>query len=188
MNRSFIVLLGLALVTSCGQPAANVTKPATTAANSANTATREKTSLSYMSEGIKFYELYEFEKSIPPLSKAYDMEKVEKKLEKKLWFALLDNLAMAYGLTDDIEHSREVVDYGISQEPTYPMFYYIKACGDAVQNDEGNAIKNLRMAYHYKANAMPGETLPDPATDNSFKELAKRESFRKAVDQMKAGK
>ena len=80
-----------------------------------------------------------------------------------------------------------VLEYGIKQEPTYPMFYYNMACGYGESDDEANAIKNLRLAFQYKANMIKGEHLPDPATDSSFKRLMKSEKFRKAVEEMKKG-
>jgi hypothetical protein len=45
-------------------------------------------------------------------------------LEEKLWYVLVDNLAMAYGITNDLENSQKVVAYGISRDPSYPLFYY----------------------------------------------------------------
>lgn len=40
---------------------------------------------------------------------------------------LIDNLAMAYGITGKLTSAEEVVNYGISQNPTYPMFYFVLA-------------------------------------------------------------
>jgi hypothetical protein len=81
-----------------------------------------------------------------------------------------------------------VFEYGIKEEPTYPMFYYNMACGYGEMDDEENAIKYLRPAFKYKVNMIKGETLPDPATDSSFKRLMKSERFRKAIAEMKEGK
>ena len=101
---------------------------------------------------------------------------------------MLDNLAIAYGITGDLTSSKEVMEYGISKEPKYPLFYYNLADSYGEQNDEANAIRNLRLAYKYKYNILEGEHIPDPATDCSFKFLMKNESFRKAVDDAKSGK
>lgn len=109
-------------------------------------------------------------------------------MKKDFWLVLVDNLAISYGITGDIEKSMAVLEYGIKQEPTYPMFYYNMACGFGEKDDEAGAIKNLRLAYKYKGNMIEGEHFPDAANDSSFERLMKRESFRKALAEMKGEK
>ena len=148
---------------------------------------QQMTSLDYLREGSSFYQAKNYEKAVVPFQVALDLEKKERQLDKALWFMLIDNLAMSYGLKGDIKRSQEVVDYGIQQDPTYPFFYYIKACGFGQTEDEDNATKYLRLAFKNKDNLIKGETFPDPATDSSFKGLMKREKFQKAVAEMKNG-
>ena len=62
------------------------------------------------------------------------------------------------------------------------------ACGWGELDDEANAIKNLRLAYQYKKNMIPGERLPDPMTDSSFSKFLDSNTFKKAVKEMKSGK
>jgi len=150
--------------------------------------TQGKTSLQYAAEGSKYYLEGEFTKAIPPYQKAVDLEKKERKLAKPFWLAVVDNLGMAYGITGDIKKSMEVLEYGIKEEPTYPMFYHNMACGYGELDDEDNAIKYLRPAFKYKANMIEGERFPNPETDSSFKRLMQRETFRKALAEMKSGK
>ena len=90
---------------------------------------QSKTSLQYLAEGSKFYLERDYKRAIPPYQKALDLEKRERKLERKFWIVLVDNLAMAYGISGDIKNSQAVLEYGISKEPTYPLFYYNMACG-----------------------------------------------------------
>ncbi len=147
-----------------------------------------KTSLQYTAEGSKYYIEGDYKKVIPPYQKALDLEKKERKLNKAIWLVLVDNLGMAYGITGDIKKSMEVLEYGIKEEPTYPMFYYNMACGYGELDDEDNAIKYLRPAFKYKDNMIEGERLPNPETDSSFQRLMKRDIFRKALAEMKSGK
>lgn len=146
-----------------------------------------KTSIEYLEEGSRYYMDRDYAHAIPPYQKALDLEKHSRKLERKFWFVLVDNLSMAYGISGDIDNSMKVIEYGISQEPTYPLFYYNMACGYGERDDEDNATKNLRLAFKYKANMLSGEKLPNPETDSSFARLMKRETFRKAVMEMKNG-
>lgn len=149
---------------------------------------QSKTSFEYTAEGSKYYRDGDYKKAIPLYQKALDLEKAERKLEKKIWFVLVDNLAIAYGITGDIKSSQSVLEYGIKQEPTYPMFYYNMACGYGESDDEDNAIKYLRLAFKYKANMIEGEALPNPETDSSFERFRKSEKFKKAITEMKSGK
>ena len=152
------------------------------------TAVAQKTSLDYVAEGSRSYLERDYKAAIPPYQKALDLEKQERKLEKKWWIVLVDNLGMAYGITGDIKSSMSVFEYGIANEPTYPLFYYNMACGYGELGDEANAIKFLQPAYKYKKNMLDGERLPDPLTDSSFSRFADSETFKKAVKEMKSGK
>lgn len=154
----------------------------------ASAARAQKTSMEYLIEGSQFYMNGDYKNSIPPYQKALDLEKKDRKLERKFWIILVDNLGMAYGITGDIKSSFAVFDYGISIEPTYPLFYYNMACGYGELGDEDNAIKWLRTAFKYKANMMAGERFPNPETDSSFAKFRDSEKFRKAIAEMKAGK
>lgn len=146
----------------------------------------QKTSLDYAAEGSKYYLEGEYKKAIPPYQKALDLEKKERKLPKNLWLVVVDNLAIAYGITGDIKKSMAVLNYGIEKEPTYPMFYYNMACGYGEINDEDNAINYLRLAYKYKANMIKGERFPNPETDSSFEKFLDSEKFMTAIAEMKS--
>jgi len=148
----------------------------------------QKTSMDYLEEGSVFYLNHDYKRAIPPYQKALDLEKQERKLDRKFWIVLVDNLGMAYGITGDIKSSFAVFEYGIANEPTYPLFHYNMACGYGELGDEENAIKYLRPAYKYKNNMLTGERLPDPMTDSSFAQFRDSETFKKAVREMKAGK
>lgn len=148
----------------------------------------QKTSMDYLREGSAAYLEGDYKKAIPPYQKALDLEKKERKLERKFWIVLVDNLAMSYGITGDIKSSQAVLEYGISKEPAYPLFYYNMACGYGELGNEDNAIKWLRSAFKYKANMLEGETFPNPETDSSFEKFRRSQKFKKALAEMKQGK
>lgn len=147
-----------------------------------------KSSFEYLAEGSKYYASGDYKRAIPPYQKALDLEKKEQKLERELWIVLVDNLGMAYGITGNIKSSFAVFEYGISKEPTYPLFYYNMACGYGELDDEDNAIKWLRPAFKHKANMLPGTRFPNPETDSSFAKFRDSEKFKKAIAEMKNGK
>jgi tetratricopeptide (TPR) repeat protein len=142
--------------------------------------------MDYVKEGSVWYVTRDYKKAAKSYQKALDLEKQERKLEKDIWIMLVDNLGIAYGITGDFKNSFKVFEYGIKEEPTYPLFYYNMACGYGEQADEDNAIKYLRMAFKYRENMIKGEYLPDPMTDGSFAKFRKSEKFRKAIAEMKS--
>jgi hypothetical protein len=142
-------------------------------------------SFAFFAEGSKYFVLQQYDKAIGPYQEALDLEKREQKLDSSQWRVLIDNLAMAYGITGKLTAADEVLKYGLSKDPAYPMFYFITADMYAERNDLANTLKYLRLALMYKNNVIPGEKLPDPRTDDSFKRFLKNDEFRKLADQFK---
>jgi tetratricopeptide (TPR) repeat protein len=182
----FIFILTSLFHLSCGG-----TQPANTRTNiQSNTqtnvqSTAAKSSYDYAQEGSAFFLKRNYQKAIEPYQKSFDLEKEQPKLDKNLWRAVTDNLAMSYGITGNLPKAKETLEYGLSKDPDYPMFYYIMANVYAEMNDEDNAIVYLERAYERKENMIAGETFPDPMTDDSFQRFVKSEKFVKAVKELK---
>jgi tetratricopeptide (TPR) repeat protein len=88
-----------------------------------------------------------------------------------------DQLSMALGMSGDLKGSRAVNEAAITKDPTYPLYYYNLACADAEQGDASAARKHLQQAFDRKANTLPGETFPDPSTDDSIQKLKSNTEF-----------
>jgi len=136
-------------------------------------------SAAFFAEGSRHFLLNEFDKAIGPYQEALEREKKTPTLDASKWRVLVDNLAMSYGITGNLTAADEVVKYGLSKDPTYPMFYFILADGAAERGDLDNTMKYLRQALKFRANVIPGEKLPDPMTDDSFKAFWKNDEFKK---------
>ena len=78
------------------------------------------------------------------------------------WRVLVDNLAMAYGITGKLEAAEQVLNDGVSKDPAYPMFYFLMADASAEQNDLENTLKLLRCLEVFRENMNPGESCPTP--------------------------
>jgi tetratricopeptide (TPR) repeat protein len=141
-------------------------------------------STSYWMEGSKYFLANQFDKAIGPYQKALDLEKIDRKLESKLWYVLIDNLGMAYGITGNLKSAEEVFRYGLSKDPAYPLFYYNLACTYAERNDLDNTIKYLKTAFEYKQNIIAGEQMPDPSKDDSFQRFLQNEKFHKLLESL----
>lgn len=142
----------------------------------------------YMSLGSRYYLQRQYAKAIPPYEKALALEKQQRQLEQNYWRVLVDNLGIAYGITGRLQEAKAVFEYGISQEPDYPLFHYNLACAYAEMGDAPNATVSLRTAFQHKANMIPGEKMPDPRQDSSFQPLMQKNTeFRRFVDSLMAG-
>ena len=138
-----------------------------------------------MQEGSAHYLRRNFKKAIGPYQKALDLEKQKRTLEQTLWRVLVDNLGMSYGISGNLKVAKETFEYGISEDPDYPMFYYNMACTYGEMDNMEKAIEYLRLAFAKKDNMIPGEKFPDPAKDSSFARFADNEKFIAALKEMK---
>jgi hypothetical protein len=135
-------------------------------------------------EGSKHFMAQDFSGAIAPYQRALDIEKNQPQLSKTLWYVLVDNLGMAYGITGDLKHAEETFDYGVTKDPDYPMFYYNLACTYAERKNLEKTMDYLKMAFARKANVIPGEAMPDPHKDDSFQDFMKDKKFRQLVDSL----
>lgn len=141
--------------------------------------------MDYLQEGSVYYLRHDFKRAIGPYSKALELEKREPSLSKTFLRVLIDNLGMAYGLTGDLDNAKETFEYGLSRDAQYPLFYYNLACTYAEMNDLDNAIVFLKRAFEYKDNQNPGERMPDPKKDDSFRRFLKDKRFQDALREIK---
>jgi tetratricopeptide (TPR) repeat protein len=141
-----------------------------------------ETSMQLFSEGSRFYIRQDFQGAIGPYQAALDLEKKQRKLSPNNWRVLVDNLGMAYGISGDLDRAEETFNYGVSQDPGYPMFYYNLGCTYAERNDMDRAMEFLKKAFSLKANSIPGESMPDPRRDDSFQRFMSNSQFRQFLD------
>jgi tetratricopeptide (TPR) repeat protein len=147
-----------------------------------------KQTMQYASQGSGAYLKRDYKKAIEFYSKALELEKEAPTLDQTVWRVVVDNLGLSYGLSGDNKKAKEIFEYGLSRDDKYPMFYYNLACAYAEMNDPDNAITNLKRAFEFSENMMPGERIPDPATDDSFTRFQGNEKFRRALEELKAAK
>jgi tetratricopeptide (TPR) repeat protein len=145
-------------------------------------------SLRLFQQGSRYFIAQNYRDSIAPYQQALEIEKITPTLEKNLWYVLVDNLASAYGINDDFANSQRVIEYGISKDPNYPLFYYNLACIAGEKGDVRRAKANLKLAYDRRANALPGESVPNARTDGSFQKLMQDKDFQQFADALYSGK
>jgi tetratricopeptide (TPR) repeat protein len=141
-----------------------------------------RSSMELVGQASRLYLQHDYKGAIGPYSQALVLEKDNPTLEKSLWYVLVDNLGMSYGITGDLQKAKETFEYGLSKDPEYPLFYYNLACTYAEMDDAREAKDYLKKAFDHKANALPGESIPDPRQDDSFQKLMKNKEFRELAE------
>jgi len=107
----------------------------------------------FFADGSQAFLQGRYSAAIGPYQQALDLEKKQPTLDQTLTRVLIDNLGMAYGITGDLVKATEVFNYGVSKDPTYPMFYYNIACVYGEKHDMANVISYLQKAFANKAHA-----------------------------------
>jgi hypothetical protein len=141
-------------------------------------------SMDLLREGSRRFLRQDYRGAIAPYQAALDLEKKEPQLSSNDWRVLVDNLGMAYGITEDLDHSEAIYQYGIGKDPEYPGFYY--GCVFAERGNMDKAMEYLWKSFSLKANVIPGESMPDPAKDDSFQRFMSNQKFRDFVKSLTA--
>jgi tetratricopeptide (TPR) repeat protein len=152
--------------------------------DAADTAVPAGNSVLLFQQGSRYYVAHQYREAIGPYKQALEIEKRTPTLDKNLWRVLLDNLSIAYGITGDVTHARETLNYGVSKDPDYPMFYYNLGCVAAERGGLSDTEKYLTLAFERRANTIPGETFPDARVDDSFQKFLLQKEFRHFLDSL----
>jgi predicted Zn-dependent protease len=128
--------------------------------------------------GQTFFKEEKFAAAIVPYEKVRALEKAGTKLTLTQHRILGDQLAMAYGISGRTADSKALLQESVRTDPSYPLNYYNLACVSADEDDKAGVLKNLSLAFQHKDQVLPGEQMPDPASDPSFKKYAQDADFK----------
>jgi len=126
-----------------------------------------------------------FAAAVVPYEKVRTLEKSGAKLTLVQHRILVDQLAMAYGISGRSADSKALLQEGVRNDPDYPLNYYNLACVAADENDKPAVLKNLSLAFQHRPQVLPGEQMPDPASDPSFKKYSQDADFKALVARVK---
>ncbi len=93
-----------------------------------------------------------------------------------------DNLGMAYAMIGELEKAKYTFEQGVKFDPNYPNFYYNLGCYYAESGDFKSAVEYLEKSFARRSHVLPGESMPDPLTDDSFKKMLKDKDIRAKVE------
>jgi hypothetical protein len=142
-------------------------------------------SKSTLFDGTMAYLDKDFSSAADLLQSTLDREKQKRTLNRDDFRLLIDNLAISYRFTHNQAKSKEVLDYGLKQDPKYPIFHYDMACYYGVEGDMEKALDELRLAYKNKSELSPSDQLSDPSQEACFGKFLKNKEFVKTVEDMK---
>ena len=134
--------------------------------------------------GSIFYLRRDWTRASAHYERSLQLEKQKRALNPKQWNVLVDNLGMAYGMSGEMSKAKAAFEYGARENPTYPMFHYNLACTDSELGNLDAALEQLKVAFQYKSYSNPGEGIPDPAKDDSFKRYLSDPRFAKLTKEL----
>lgn len=134
--------------------------------------------------GSIYYLHQDWARAASHYERSLQLERQKRALSQTQWNVLVDNLGMAYGMSGKISKAKATFEYGAQENPTYPMFRYNLACADSELGDLDGAMDQLKLAFQYKSNSNPGEGIPDPAKDDSFKRYLSDPRFARLTKQL----
>ena len=140
--------------------------------------------MKYFEKGSKAFLEQKYPEAAVSYQKALDLEKKNRTLSQDYFRVLVDNLGMSYGIPGKLDQAKEIFEYGLTQDPQYPLFYYNLACTYGEQRKMDEAIAQLRLAFKYKDNMIKGETMPDPLKDDSFRYFVDNKDFVRVVHEL----
>jgi len=142
-------------------------------------------SKSSLFDGTMAYLDKDFSSAADLLQITLDKEKQKRTLNRDDFRLLIDNLAVSYRFTHNQLKSKETLDYGLTQDPKYPLFHYDMACYYGLERDMNKALDELRLTYQYKSELSLSDQLADPLQEGCFGKFLKNKNFVKAVEEMK---
>ena len=142
-------------------------------------------SFDYYQKGRVLFMNKEYFKATQALGAALALEQHQRQLDTAFWRDLVGKLADAYGAIVNRVQAREVLEYGINNDPTYPVFHMGMARLYASQGDVDGTLAALEKAAFNLKHGQPPKSLPDLNYDPAFARFMKIEKFRNALKAMK---
>jgi hypothetical protein len=144
-----------------------------------------ESSTELMAQGSRRYLAHDYKGAIPSYERALEIEELKQRLSPDMRRVLVDNLGMSFALTGDLDAAEEVFRFGISNDPAYAMFHYNLACTRAEKKDMAGAIEELRIAFRNKETMLKGESMPNPAKDDSFARFMNNAEFTRFLNELR---
>ena len=142
-----------------------------------------ESSTELMAKGSRQYLAADYKGAIPSYERALEIEELKQQLSPDMWRVLIDNLGMSFAFTGNLESAKGVFRFGIAKDPNYAMFHYNRPA-PAPKKDMAGAIEELRVAFRNRNTMIKGESMPDPAKDDSFAPFISDAEFKRFLKEL----
>jgi hypothetical protein len=145
----------------------------------------ESSSIHYFFNAERSYVHGDYKSAARQYQKALDLETGQRTMNRDQFRMLLVSLSMASIQARDLQGANAALQRAIAEDPEYPLFYFLGARIHADQGDMDGCLQQLRLAYKYKDNMIPGDDqLPDPLQSDAFRRFVNNPEFVRAVRDM----
>jgi len=129
----------------------------------------------------------QYAEALADLDTALGMEQKQRRLDAAHWRKLFGHLLDIHSAAGDREKVKTLLDYGVANDPAYPVFHLGLAYYYAAQGELDNTIAALEKAYVNRKNdrLTAGWAWIDPLTHPAFAQFKQNEKFRRAAKAMK---
>lgn len=131
--------------------------------------------------GESLFRQQKYAEATGPYEKVRELERGGKKLSAVQHRVVIDQLAIAYGVSGNSKRVHDLLEEAIRLDPEYPLNYYNLACAFAEEGDKTKMLANLSLAFRRKGNVLKGEKMPDPRSDDSFQKYVRDDDFVKLM-------
>lgn len=136
----------------------------------------------YLGHSLFYQE--KFREAIPEYERTAELGAKSGNMNRDDERLLIDQLGMAYGLSGRLGEAKTLFETGIRKDPEYALYYYNLACVLAELGHLDEALSNLKQGFERRKHLLPGETYPNPRTDDSFKRYVNDPQFDTAMKEM----
>lgn len=148
---------------------------------------RPSSSYDYFTLGRELFRRKEYVASAAALVRALALERQKRELTQARWREMVLYLANALGAAKEYDRSRDVLEYGAADDPTYANFHYGLSRLYSYAGDLDRALAALERTYQNmpKGKYADDRWLVDPLEDVAFLKFADDPKFRDAVKALK---
>lgn len=125
----------------------------------------------------------QYEQAAANLQIAFGLEQKQRQLDDAHRRSLIRMLLDIYTVAGDRASVKTLLDYGVANDPTFPLFHLGLAYHYAAQGELDNTIAALEKAHLHRNNdrRTAGWAWLDPLSNPAFERFRKDEKFRKAA-------
>jgi len=146
---------------------------------------QQDTSSSLAAQGDKARTESNYDAAARFYQRAFDLEKANRTFDNDRFMDLIDRLAFSYRMTGDLAKAKDTLDYGLSQNATYPLFHYDMACTYAQMGKVDESVGELHTAFQYRAKVAATQLPANPEEDSCFAKIASDPKFTAEIENIK---